>query len=135
MTASEPEAIRAALQQAKEDLLEGRVPGPLTSLRLVELANVKRHRLTHDNPDINTEFQHQARELNRTKPEVDRLRTNLDKELKRNKRLIAERDALGKRVKAYATALNNLLDENARLHETVQQHTNVTSITAERRPR
>lgn len=33
--------IRAALQSAKDDLLEGRVPGPLTSVRLVEVAGVK----------------------------------------------------------------------------------------------
>ncbi|MEV8183290.1 hypothetical protein [Specibacter sp. NPDC078692] len=130
MTASEAEDIRSALQQAKEDLLEGRVPGPLTSLRLVELAKVKRHRLTHDNPDINIEFQRRAKELNRTKPEVDRLRANLEKERTRNKRLVAERDGLDKRLKAYATALNNLLDENSRLLETVQRRTNVTSITA-----
>lgn len=130
MTASEAEDIRSALQQAKEDLLEGRVPGPLTSLRLVELAKVKRHRLTHDNPDINIEFQRRTKELNRTKPEVDRLRANLEKERTRNKRLVAERDGLDKRLKAYATALNNLLDENSRLLETVQRRTNVTSITA-----
>lgn len=93
MTTTETESIRSALQQAKDDLLDGRVPGPLTSTRLVDLAGVKRHRLTHDNPDINDEFQRRARALNRTKPEVDRIRANLDAERHRNKRLVAEREA------------------------------------------
>jgi|GEM_PF-4125868 len=38
MTTPEKEQIRHALERAMDDLLEGRVPGPLTGLRLVELA-------------------------------------------------------------------------------------------------
>jgi len=117
MTTTDPGSIRAALQQAKDDLLEGRVPGPLTSTRLVELAGVKRHRLTHDNPDINDEFQRRARALNRTKPEVDRLRANLDAERERNTRLVTERDTLDHRLKAYATTLLGLLEERDKLFE------------------
>jgi septal ring factor EnvC (AmiA/AmiB activator) len=117
MMETETESIRAALQQAKEDLLEGRVPGPLTSTRLVEIAGVKRHRLTHDNPDINDEFQSRARALNRTKPEVDRLRANLDAERERNTRLVTERDTLDRRLKAYSTALLGLLEERDKLFE------------------
>ena len=49
---SDAAEIRAALLQASEDLLEGRLPGPLTGVRLAEAAGVKRHRLTHDNRDI-----------------------------------------------------------------------------------
>lgn len=37
---TEKDPIRQALEQAMDDLLEGRVPGPLTGLRLVELAGV-----------------------------------------------------------------------------------------------
>lgn len=128
MTRTETESIRAALQQAKDDLLEGRVPGPLTSTRLVELAGVKRHRLTHDNPDINDEFQRHARALNRTKPEVDRLRTTLDAERERNKRLVTERDTLDQRLKAYATALLSLLDERDKLLEALNNGNNVTAL-------
>lgn len=128
MTTTETESIRSALQQAKEDLLEGRVPGPLTSTRLVEIAGVKRHRLTHDNPDINEEFQRRARTLNRTKPEVDRLHANLGAERHRNKRLVAEREALDQRLKAYATALLSLLDERDKLLETLSFGNNVTAL-------
>jgi septal ring factor EnvC (AmiA/AmiB activator) len=128
MTTTETESIRAALQQAKDDLLEGRVPGPLTSTRLVELAGVKRHRLTHDNPDINDEFQRHARALNRTKPEVDRLRANLDAERDRNKRLVTERDTLDQRLKAYATALLGLLEERDKLLEALRSGNNVTAL-------
>ena len=133
MTTAETESIRSALQQAKDDLLEGRVPGPLTSTRLVELAGVKRHRLTHDNPDINEEFQRRARALNRTKPEVDRLRANLDAERERNKRLVAERDTLDQRLKAYATALYASLEERDRLIEALKSKGNVTDLAAHRR--
>ncbi|KRE72677.1 hypothetical protein [Arthrobacter sp. Soil762] len=128
MTTNETEFIRSALQQAKDDLLEGRVPGPLTSTRLVELAGVKRHRLTHDNPDTNDEFQRRARALNRTKPEVDRLRSNLDAERQRNKRLVTERDTLDQRLKAYSTALLGLLEERDRLLEALRSGNNVTAL-------
>ncbi|MGM7774739.1 hypothetical protein ACSVHC_23675 [Arthrobacter sp. KNU-44] len=128
MTTTEAESIRSALQQAKDDLLEGRVPGPLTSTRLVELAGVKRHRLTHDNPDINEEFQRRARALNRTKPEVDRLRANLDAEQQRNKRLVTERDTLDQRLKAYATAMLGLLEERDKLLEALSTSNNVTAL-------
>lgn len=130
---TEIESIRSALQQAKDDLLEGRVPGPLTSTRLVELAGVKRHRLTHDNPDINDEFQRRARELNRTKPEVDVLRAKLDDERGRNQRLVAERDALDARVRAYASALYASLEERDRLIEALKSKGNVTDLAAHRR--
>lgn len=125
--------IRAALQSAKDDLLEGRVPGPLTSIRLVEVAGVKRHRLTHDNKDINDEFQQRARELNRTKPEVDGLRAQLDDERKRNKRLVSERNALDKRVKAYATALHAVLEERDRLTAALKGQENIHDISDHRR--
>lgn len=128
MTASEKEQIRQALERAMDDLLEGRVPGPLTGLRLVELARVKRHRLTHDNPDINDEFQRHARALNRTKPEVDRLRANLDAERQRNKRLVTERDTLDQRLKAYSTALLGLLEERDKLLEALSSGNNVTAL-------
>jgi len=133
MTTTETESIRSALQQAKDDLLEGRVPGPLTSTRLVDLAGVKRHRLTHDNPDINDEFQRRARELNRTKPEVEGLRAKLDDERGRNQRLVAERDALDARLKAYASALYASLEERDRLIEALKSSDNVTNLAAHRR--
>lgn len=125
--------IRAALQSAKDDLLEGRVPGPLTSIRLVEVAGVKRHRLTHDNKDINDEFQQRARELNRTKPEVDGLRVQLEDERRRNMRLVAERDALDKRVKAYATALHAVIEERDRLAAALKGQENIPDISDHRR--
>ena len=105
------EKIRQALERSMDDLLDGRVPGPLTSLRLVELAGVKRHRLTHDNPEINARFQERTRELNRTKPEVESLRTALSDERQRNARLTAANRDLDKRLKAYANALLDVLEE------------------------
>jgi len=128
MSAHDPALVRAALQRAKDDLLEGRVSGPLTSIRLVEVAGVKRHRLTHDHPDINDEFQLRARELNRTKPEVEGLRAKLDDERRRNKRLVAEHDVLDGRVKAYATALYGLLEERDRLIEALKAYTEVPNL-------
>ena len=115
MRPPESDAVREALQKAKDDLLEGLVPGPLTGLRLAEVAGVKRHRLTHDNPDINEEFQRRARELNRSKPEVDSLRAQLIAERERNKKLVAERDLLDRRLKAYADTLLSMIEERERL--------------------
>ncbi|MEO5320790.1 hypothetical protein PV761_19640 [Arthrobacter sp. CC3] len=117
MTATEKEKVRQCLERAMDDLLEGRVPGPLTGLRLVELAGVKRHRLTHDNPDINAKFQERARQLNRTKPEVESLRKLLSDERERNARLTAANRDLEKRLKAYATALLDVLEERDSLRD------------------
>lgn len=113
--------VRAALQRAADDLIEGRVPGPLTGVRLVDVAGVKRHRLTHDNPDINASFQERARALNRTKPEVDLLRARLAKESERNHRLSTEVKELGQRVKNYATALLTVVDERDKLREALNE--------------
>ena len=115
------EKIRQALERSMDDLLDGRVPGPLTSLRLVELAGVKRHRLTHDNPDISSRFQERARELNRTKPEVENLRKALADEKERNARLTAANCDLDKRLKTYATALLDVLEERDSLRDTLSR--------------
>ncbi|MCH6472436.1 hypothetical protein [Sinomonas terrae] len=119
---------RTALRQAMEDLLEGRVPGPLTGLRLIEVAGVKRHRLTHDNPDLNREFQVRARELNRTKPEVDRVRSLLDAEKARNARLASENRELAKRLEAYATALLDLVEERESLRRALHRERSISEI-------
>ena len=128
MTNSEAEQARRALQQASDDLLEGRVPGPLTGLRLVELAGVKRHRLTHDNADINAAFQERARALNRTKPEVDQLRSRLSQEIARNSRLKSELTELATRVNNYAAALALVLDERDQLREALNDQQSVMTI-------
>ena len=115
--------IREALASAMTDLLEGNLPGPLTQTRLVELAQervgadyqILRHRLTHDNPDINAEFQERKRNLNRTKPEVDRLRQLLADEKTRNARVVAENCELKGRLQAYASTLSVLVDERDNL--------------------
>lgn len=113
--ADNPESIRQRLTSAASDLLEGRVPGPLTSVRLVEVANVKRHRLTHDNPDVNAEFQRRAREINRTKPEVDSLRNHLDSERATNAELRQKLVEVTARNNDYAATIIGLLDERDRL--------------------
>jgi chromosome segregation ATPase len=128
MTTSEQEQIRQALERTMDDLLDGRVPGPLTSLRLVELAGVKRHRLTHDNPDINARFQERARELNRTKPEVENLRKALADEKERNARLTAANRDLDKRLKTYATALLDVLEERDSLRDSLSRRERVIPI-------
>jgi septal ring factor EnvC (AmiA/AmiB activator) len=130
MTPPEKQQIRQALQCAMDDLLEGRVPGPLTSLRLVELAGVKRHRLTHDNPDLNNAFQERARELNRTKPEVESVRMALRAEKQRNARLAAANRDLDKRLKAYANALLDVLAERDSLRDSLSRRETVISIPA-----
>lgn len=126
------EETRAALQQASDDLLQGRVAGPLTGIRLAELAGVKRHRLTLDNPDINAAFQRRAREINRTKPEVEALRKKLSEELERNKRLVGERDDLAARLNQYATALLLVTDERDSLLRTLANPSNVIAFSKPR---
>lgn len=108
---NDPTAIREALEAAATDLLEGRATGPLTGVRLAELAGVKRHRLTHDNADLNREFQRRAAELNRSKPEVDRLREQLRHERERNSRLVAENQDLHDQLNNYAAALLSVVEE------------------------
>ena len=117
MKPTDSASIRVALQKAADDLLEGRVPGPLTGVRLIEVADVKRHRLTHDNPDINLSFQKRAREINRSKPEVESLRDQLAHELERAKRLSRERDALTEQLRNYATSLMIVINERDQLLE------------------
>lgn len=128
MQPNDSASIRAALQKAADDLLEGRVPGPLTGVRLIELADVKRHRLTHDNPDINLSFQKRAREINRSKPEVESLRDQLAHELERAKRLSRERDALTEQLRNYATALMMVTNERDQLLEQLQANGNIVPI-------
>ena len=128
MIEKEQQATREALLRASADLLDGVVPGPLTGIRLVELAGVKRHRLTHDNPDINSEFQRRARQINQTKPEVERLRAVLARERETRRRVTNERDELRARVQAYATALLALTEERDRLMRTLETRGNVTAF-------
>lgn len=128
MKPTDSASIRSALQRAADDLLEGRVPGPLTGVRLIELADVKRHRLTHDNPDINLSFQKRAREINRSKPEVESLRDQLAHELERAKRLSRERDALTEQLRNYATALVMVTNERDQLLEQLQANGNIVPI-------
>ncbi|MDP9985906.1 hypothetical protein AB0333_06415 [Citricoccus sp. NPDC079358] len=135
MTHADPNTIREALQKAADDLLEGRATGPLTGVRLAELAGVKRHRLTHDNPDINAAFQERAREINRSKPEVDALRTQLAYERERASRLAQERDALARQLRNYATALLAVTEERDRLLDRLQTSSNVTLLRAADHPR
>lgn len=92
------------------------------------MAGVKRHRLTHDNPDINTSFQERARALNRTKPEVDLL-ARLAKEAEGNHRLSGEVDELGQRVKNYAVALLKVADERDKLREALNELQGVVKLT------
>lgn len=128
MNPTDSASIRTALQKAADDLLEGRVPGPLTGIRLIELADVKRHRLTHDNPDINLSFQKRAREINRSKPEVESLRDQLAHELERAKRLSQERDALTEQLRNYATTLMLVTNERDQLLEQLQVNGNIVPI-------
>lgn len=128
MKPTDSASIRVALQKAADDLLEGRVPGPLTGVRLIEVADVKRHRLTHDNPDINLSFQKRAREINRSKPEVESLRDQLAHELERAKRLSRERDALTEQLRNYATALMIVTNERDQLLEQLQANGNIVPI-------
>ena len=125
---NDPDEARAALERASADLLEGRIAGPLTGLRLIEVAGVKRHRLTHDNPDINATFQLRAKAINRTKPEVDSLQMKLKKETARSARLAAHNDELTVRLNAYANALLVVTDERDRLLKLLQQPSNVTAM-------
>lgn len=128
MTHADTNTIREALQKAADDLLEGRAAGPLTGVRLAELAGVKRHRLTLDNPDINAAFQERARQINRSKPEVDALRTQLASERERAARLAQERDALARQLCDYASALLVVTEERDHLLDRLQASSNVTPL-------
>lgn len=128
MIVDDPKHVRAALEKAMGDLLEGRAPGPLTGIRVVELAGVKRHRLTHDNADLNQQFQQRAREINQSKPEVERLRNQLIEERERSRRIASERDELARRVQNYATALLIVSEERDQLRSRQEDLGNVTRL-------
>lgn len=129
--ATDPQKARAALKNAAEQLLDGVAPGPLTGVRLAELAGVKRHRLTHDNPDINIRFQERAREINRSKPEVELLRKRLAQERERNIKLDSDVDSLTLQLRNYATALAFVIDERERLIDQLRTNDEIQSF---RRP-
>lgn len=129
MNFDESRRIRLELQKAMDSLLNGDVPGPLTGMRLVEIAGVKRHRLTHDNPDLNQEFQRRSRELNRTKPEVEVLRAKLASEHARNKQLVSENLALTDRVNSYADAIRHVVEERDDLFNELRDQQQVPKIT------
>lgn len=118
----ESASIRERLRVAAEDLLNGRVPGPVTGIRLVEVAGVKRHRLTHDNPDINRMFQERARQLNRAEPVVTDLREKLRTQQERITRLVQEVEELRATVNAYATAIAVVTDERDRLSRALSRN-------------
>lgn len=121
-------AIRTALQRAADDLLEGRIPGPLTGVRLAEAAGVKRHRLTHDNADINVAFQERARSLNHHKPDVERLRAALAAEKSRRRHLTQENAVLVERLSAYASVIMALTEERDQLRMVAASPKNLTAI-------
>lgn len=125
-------AAREALLAAAEQLLNGDVPGPLTGIRLTEVAGVKRHRLTHDNPDIGETFKERARQLNRHKPEVERLQDELAKRKTRNTALYKENQELKDRLEAYATRIDELVTERAQLLEALEGASKVASLPAGR---
>jgi hypothetical protein len=87
-------SLREGLLSAAEELLNRDILGPLTGLRLAEVAGVKRHRLTHDNPDIGRSFKDRARQLNRHKREVERLQDELAKRKTRTTALVRENQEL-----------------------------------------
>ena len=120
--------IRAALLAASEALLSGEAIGPLTGVRLVELAGTKRHRLTHDNPDIAAAFKERAGNINRTKPEVERLQVRLKEEQARNARLVEEATTLRNRVELYASRIAELTSHREGLLKALDQNAKVSSI-------
>lgn len=120
--------IRATLLRASEALLNGDEPGPLTGLRLIELAGVKRHRLTHDNPDIAADFKNRAQHLNRSKPEVDKLRSEIGLQRERNSKLVAENRELRTRISHYASRITDLVAERDALLEAFETSQNINAI-------
>lgn len=133
---SNSQRIRSALSRSSQELLDGAVVGPLTQGRLIEHAQsflepgivIKRHRLTHENSDINEEFQHRKLELNRTKPEVERLRAQVERAHDRNTKLVRLTDGLQKRLDAYAAALLTVTEERDRLRDALETQTQVPRI-------
>ncbi|MCH8560288.1 hypothetical protein [Nesterenkonia sp. DZ6] len=98
---------------------------------LAEVAGVKRHRLTHDNPDINSSFQERARELNRRKPELDLVRERLAQERDRSIKSNREIESLTLQLRNYATALSVALDEREELIDQLRSDERIQSF---RRP-
>jgi hypothetical protein len=87
-----------------DQLIDGRIPGPLTVVRLAEAAGVKRWILTHRHPDLMRDFQQRAADLNRDNPEILKLRQR-----------VAQLDALNKQLRARVRELDDLAGRYAQV--------------------
>ena len=105
------DAERDQISRAAEALLAGQVPGPLTVVRLAEVAGVKRWRLTHRHPDLMRDFQDRAAHINRENPEILKLRERLSAVDRENRELRARLRDLDDLVARYAQVINELAHE------------------------
>jgi hypothetical protein len=101
---SRPDDQRVHIARTIDQLIDGRIPGPLTVVRLAEAAGVKRWILTHRHPDLMRDFQQRAADLNRDNPEVLKLRQR-----------VAQLDALNKQLRARVRELDGLAGRYAQV--------------------
>jgi hypothetical protein len=104
---------REHLARTIEQLIDGRIPGPLTVVRLAEAAGVKRWVLTHRHPDLMRDFQQRAAHVNRDNPEVLKLRQRVTQLDTQNKDLRARVRELDDLVARYAQVINELTAQQA----------------------
>jgi sensor histidine kinase regulating citrate/malate metabolism len=104
---------REHLARTIEQLIDGRIPGPLTVVRLAEAAGVKRWVLTHRHPDLMRDFQQRAAHVNRDNPEVLKLHQRLTQLDTQNKDLRARVRELDDLVARYAQVINELTAQQA----------------------
>lgn len=122
---TEREAARLALLDAVEQLISGDQVGPLTGMRLCEVAGVKRHRLTHDNPDIYRDFMRRVGDSPNAKELRSTVRPSQSKEIA----------ALRSEIQLLSTVLYALAEERDRLKAEIARMSAVVPLLPRSTPR
>ena len=112
------------------DLLGGLVPGPLTVVRLSEVAGLKRWKLTHQHTDLMHMFQTAAGtiRIGEGVSRHDALSASLEAERAKSKALTKEIRRLESVLERYAIVVSELSFELSELQLRTAEGSNVTDI-------
>lgn len=102
------EGDRAAIELATTKLIDGSVEGPLTVVRLAEVAGLKRWKLTHKHTDLMHRFQNQIGMQSTRERLESELQTRLDSEVDKNRALAGENRRLNSVLERYVVVISEL---------------------------
>ncbi|TFC51560.1 hypothetical protein E3O47_07470 [Cryobacterium sp. TMT2-17-1] len=102
---------RAAIKDATSLLTEGKIDGPLTVVRLAEVAGLKRWKLTHKHVDLMRDFQKAIGAERIPRTETAALVAKLEAERVRSRNLVIKVRRLESILERYAVVISELTSE------------------------